>query len=287
MFEINADDDGNVAQASRSTDMYAFGIVMHEVLSGKTPYEGMAGVNAFNFEDRIDQGLRPAVTAGAVLPIDTPPSIVDLMQRCWDKERRARPAAAECLSTLQHELSVFEKKHFDVFFSHPWAKKPFLSNLFSVLHKRGYRVWYDQNDMGYDLQKSMREGIANSTVTVACIDDKYQIRENCLTEIDHAFAVLRKPTVAVLTQSDAASWVQDTITTLRDKVTREGLKPFYTSSVQAGTVVDLGALAALPGWGEDGGKGTTEDMLRQLEAAAKPLIEILTRLGCKPSMEVT
>ena len=41
---------------------------------------------------------------------------------------------------------------------------------------------------------------------------------------------------------------------------------------------------ALPGWEEDGGGNTTEDMIRQLEAAAEPLLWILERLGCKPSM---
>jgi hypothetical protein len=58
-----------------------------------------------------------------------------------------------------------------VFFSHAWVDKPLLSHVFVLLMKRGYNVWYDQNDMGYDLQRSMREGIAYSKVVLACINE--------------------------------------------------------------------------------------------------------------------
>jgi len=207
------------------------------------------------------------------------------MKKCWDSDRRQRPSASECLATLQHELSVFESQRFDIFFSHPWAKKPFLSHLFSLLHKRGFRVWYDVNDMGYDLTESMRTGVERSFLTVACIDSQYQVRDNCLLELDFA-TQMKRPIVAVVTESGAASWVQSRITTIRDKKQRAGLKAFYDQSVRENTCVDLGALAALPGWEEGGGGNTTEDMIKQLEAGAEPLLRILERLKCTPSMAV-
>ena len=57
LLPINADAEGKVARASRSTDIYAFGIVMHEVLSGKVPYEGQTEINDRNFETKISHGV--------------------------------------------------------------------------------------------------------------------------------------------------------------------------------------------------------------------------------------
>ena len=279
MLPINADADGKVARASRSTDMFAFGIVLHEVLSGKVPYEGQTEINERNFETKVNQGLRPLT---GLIPTNTPPSIKMLMEKCWDADRYKRPTAAECLTTLQHEWSVIESETFDIFFSHPWAKKPFLSNLCIHLHNCGYRVWYDKHNMGYDLFESMIVGIKKSFLTIACVDSLYQTRVNCLFELDNVVK-WNKPVITVLTESNAASWVQDTVT-LVDGTTRAGLRDLHNSSIIARTCVDLGALAALPGWEEDGGGNTTEDMIQQLEAAAEPLLQMLDRLGCKPSM---
>ena len=279
MLPINADAEGKVARASRSTDMFAFGIVMHEVLSGKVPYDGQTEVNDRNFETKINQGVRPLT---GLLPTNTPPAVQALMEKCWDGDRANRPTAAECLSTLQHEWSVIESEEFDVFFSHAWGKKPFLSNLCIHLHNCGYRVWYDKHNMGYALMESMIEGIKKSYLTIACVDPLYQTRVNCWIELDNVIK-LNKPVITVLTESNPASWVQDTVT-LADGTTRAGLRDVYNKSVRAGTCVDLGALAALPGWEEDGGGNTTEDMIRQLEAAAAPLLQMLEQLGCKPSM---
>ena len=110
------------------------------------------------------------------LPTETPQSIIDMLQSCWHVYRRVRKSAVECYAVLNHQK-------YDSFFSHAWRSKPLLSRVYTQLISQGYRVWYDQNDMGYNLQESMRSGIANSTVVIACIDKVYQERPNCLFEI--------------------------------------------------------------------------------------------------------
>ena len=47
--------------------------------------------------------------------------------------------------------------------------KPFLSNVYKLLTNEGYRVWYDQYEMGFDLVRSMKEGIERSTVVLCCV----------------------------------------------------------------------------------------------------------------------
>ena len=87
--------------------------------------------------------------------------------------------------------------------------KPLLSHVYVFLIKRGYNVWYDLNDMGYDLQKSMREGIANSKAVLACINEVYQGRVNCMFELEEAAkfkAAGTKPLIALFIQSEPFSW---------------------------------------------------------------------------------
>ena len=173
LLPINADKDGKVARASRSTDMFAFGIVMHEVLSGKVPFEEQTEINDRNFETKISQGVRPL---SAILPSDTPPSLIALIQKCWDGDRANRPTAAECLATVTHAYSVLESKEFDVFYSHRWGdekNKKFLTYVCFLLRREDYLAWFDVDHMGHDLEASMKGGIAKSKVMVACVDSGY------------------------------------------------------------------------------------------------------------------
>ena len=41
--------------------------------------------------------------------------------------------------------------------------------MYKLLVNEGYRVWYDQYEMGFDLVKSMKEGIERSTVVLCCV----------------------------------------------------------------------------------------------------------------------
>ena len=113
---------------------------------------------------------------------------------------------------------------YDIFFSHRWANKPFLSHLHHLLCEHGYRVWYvhspaphytrphrsspscahsslssnpsqwvlryDANEMGFDLVTSMTQGIQKSTVVLCCVDSEYSKSTNCMLELRHAAKVM-------------------------------------------------------------------------------------------------
>ena len=269
MLPINADAEGKVARASRSTDMYAFGIVLHEVLSGKVPYEGQSEINERNFETKINQGLRPLTT---VLPSDTPPSLIELMQNCWDGDRANRPTAAECLATITHDLSVLESKEFDVFFSHRWGddkNKKFLTYVCFLLRREGYVAWFDVNHMGFDLVASMKGGVARSKVVVACVDSGYQDRPNCMLELRHACDLSPPKTVlTVITQPDIMTWGNPELKSL--------------CGVPAKPVLDISGSAALDGW--DTLDGPTDAMKERVEREIKELVKMLKAIGCEPSL---
>ena len=184
MFDLE-DGSDQVASASRRTDVYALAVTAWEILVGVRPFVNMN--NQHQLEREILKGKRPLPEQ---LPIATPDRIKEMITDCWDKDRHKRWPASDCFVAVNREYDLLTITKWDIFFSHPWASKPFLSHLYNLLCGEGYTVWYDVHHMGYDLVKSMQEGIENSTVVLVCVDSKYQKRDNCMLELRHAHKVV-------------------------------------------------------------------------------------------------
>jgi serine/threonine protein kinase len=60
---------------SRSVDVYAFGIVLHEILTGEVFLDGY---DTLDIRRQVLAGERPRVPT-----IDCPEAVQRLMQRCW------------------------------------------------------------------------------------------------------------------------------------------------------------------------------------------------------------
>ena len=206
------------------------------------------------------------------MPLDTPPSLIELMEKCWDGDRANRPTAAECLATITHDMSVLESKEFDLFFSHRWGdgkNKKFLTLVCFELRRMGYLVWFDVNHMGFDLVASMKGGIARSKVVVACVDSGYQDRPNCMLELRHARDLSPpKTVVTVITQPDIMTWGSPELKSL--------------CGVPTNPVLDISGSAALDGW--DSLDGPTDVMKARVEKEVKELVQMLKAVGCEPSL---
>jgi serine/threonine protein kinase len=75
--------------ANAETDMYAFGIIMYELLTCKIPFDG---VNPALLRDLIvKEGLRPDVPDPHTSQF--PPAFFDVMQLCWHQDPALRPTA--------------------------------------------------------------------------------------------------------------------------------------------------------------------------------------------------
>ncbi|XP_006660922.2 serine/threonine-protein kinase STY46-like [Oryza brachyantha] len=105
-------------------DVFSFGILMWELLTGKIPYEYLTPLQAA--VGVVQKGLRPTI------PKNAHAKLSELLQKCWQQEPAERPDFSEILETLQR---ITEEVGDDHDGKH---KEKILGGLFSALRARGH-----------------------------------------------------------------------------------------------------------------------------------------------------
>ena len=84
---------------SREIDVYSFGILFWEILTGKIPFQELKENpnTCHKIEQMIIDGYRPSLD---VLPNDIPPCIAEMIEQCWNSKPSSRPSLVKIISLL-------------------------------------------------------------------------------------------------------------------------------------------------------------------------------------------
>lgn len=90
-------------QMSRASDVYAFGMVMFEVLTGKKPYDGL--MQGAVVEQVLVSNKQP------VFPEYTPQNFIDLIKECWHSKPEKRPTFDSLIVSIESIKQSLKHHH--------------------------------------------------------------------------------------------------------------------------------------------------------------------------------
>ncbi|KAG6778019.1 hypothetical protein POTOM_017863 [Populus tomentosa] len=102
-------------------DVFSFGIVLWELLTGKIPYEYLTPLQAA--VGVVQKGLRPTV------PKNTQPKLAELLEKCWQQDPALRPDFSEIIEILQQIAK-------EVWDCGEWRKEKSSGRFLSVLRRK-------------------------------------------------------------------------------------------------------------------------------------------------------
>ncbi|OHT14681.1 TKL family protein kinase [Tritrichomonas foetus] len=87
-------------QYNAKVDVYAYGVVLWEIVTGKTPYSGMDAHTII--KNVLTQGMRPEI------PEDVAPEFAALMTRCWEEDPYTRPTFDEIVRLFKANVLLLD-----------------------------------------------------------------------------------------------------------------------------------------------------------------------------------
>ncbi|KAG8891628.1 hypothetical protein FRB99_003442, partial [Tulasnella sp. 403] len=93
----------DASQPTAQSDVWSWSCLFLKIITGKTPYESVVGVNSL--VEEVRRGATPAI----VDALDCPPRAQNIMGHCWKHDPELRPPMGEVLAILTDQAFRFEK----------------------------------------------------------------------------------------------------------------------------------------------------------------------------------
>jgi len=241
--DSDEEDESKVYRASRRTDIYAFGLIIWEVMCKTRPYSHI--LQSRRQTNQIETRLIRAIKSGErpnldVLPSDLPLPVREemkkLIESCWNPDRDLRPMAYTCYKVLEQAHSLLSGQTYDVFFSYRWTHQKVGLHVVKLLQDYGYRVWIDKTLMRHDMDVSMIEGVWNSSVFLCFLSKNYQDSKACMFELEEA-KKNNKPIVVVAVDENPSIWANSVVKNhLFADISTLALDPFWTDKTPDASV---------------------------------------------------
>ncbi len=76
---------------------------------------------------------------------------------------------------------------YDLMISYCWAEKIVCKKIFEQFNTKGYRIWFDENDMHGNSLSAMANAIENSQCIIVCMSENYEKSNACRHEAEFAY----------------------------------------------------------------------------------------------------
>ncbi|KAK8849869.1 hypothetical protein M9Y10_018456 [Tritrichomonas musculus] len=95
----------NTTDYDNAVDVYAFGILAYEIVTGNEPYADLIRrVSPFTFADMVRAGRRPEF-----MPGNATDKMANLLKQCWSENPNNRPSFDEIYKKLSTDFSYFDE----------------------------------------------------------------------------------------------------------------------------------------------------------------------------------
>lgn len=101
--ELLSEDYDDQGHFSPSIDVYSFGIIAYEIVTGVEPYSELGKISFYKLISKVIAGYRP------VIPEKTPEQMKDLILKCLSNNPKARPSFEDIFSELSDNFDNFSE----------------------------------------------------------------------------------------------------------------------------------------------------------------------------------
>jgi serine/threonine protein kinase len=217
-----------IAKATRKTDMYAFGILAWELLTGQVPFSDINNHSLLGA--KVHQGSRPNID---MIPPECPVKIVEMIESLWQSNRLLRKTAIQCHTILQHSYDIILKVRQDIHFLSTSFDRPVSSLIYKKLLAAGFTGTINKHiSEGTEESQALAKSIiSQSRFMIVFLTKSLQNDENYIQDMRQALFANRQ-IIPLFLEDNYQSWISQEIIYLCQLRSSSAVLFDFSASVQ-------------------------------------------------------